>query len=58
MFRVYTGPDGEPAGPKRHQHPFKPKWHFPVSLQGVKEERLRQVMGYPDSTDRFLSNRV
>ncbi|MBL0128288.1 MAG: S46 family peptidase [Flavobacteriales bacterium] len=56
MFRVYTGPDGEPADPSDTNIPFKPKWHFPVSLQGVKEGDFAMVMGYPGSTDRFLSS--
>ena len=54
MFRVYTGPDGEPADPSEANIPFKPKWHFPVSLNGVKEGDFAMVMGYPGSTDRFL----
>ena len=56
MFRVYTGPDGEPADPSEANIPFKPKWHFPVSLNGVKEGDFAMVMGYPGSTDRFLSS--
>jgi hypothetical protein len=56
MFRVYTGPDGEPAEYNEANVPFKPAYHFPVSLQGVKEGDFAMVMGYPGSTDRFLSS--
>lgn len=56
MFRVYTGPDGEPAEYNEANVPFKPAHHFPVSLQGVKEGDFAMVMGYPGSTDRFLSS--
>ncbi len=56
MFRVYTGPDGEPADPSEANIPFKPAHHFPVSLEGVKEGDFAMVMGYPGSTDRFLSS--
>ncbi|MFZ1691963.1 MAG: S46 family peptidase [Flavobacteriales bacterium] len=56
MFRVYTGPDGEPADYNEANIPFKPKWHFPVSIAGVKEGDFAMVMGYPGSTDRFLSS--
>jgi len=56
MFRVYTGPDGEPADPSEANIPFNPKWHFPVSLQGVQEGDFAMIMGYPGSTDRFLSS--
>lgn len=56
LFRVYAGPDGEPADPSDANIPYKPKWHFPVSLDGVKEGDFAMVMGYPGSTDRFLSS--
>ncbi len=56
MFRVYTGPDGEPADYATTNVPYAPKWHFPISLQGVKEGDFAMVMGYPGSTDRFLSS--
>jgi hypothetical protein len=56
MFRVYTGPDGEPADYDKANVPFKPAHHFPVSTQGVKEGDFAMVMGYPGSTDRFLSS--
>ena len=56
MFRVYTGPDGEPADYSTANIPYAPKWHFPISLQGVKEGDFTMIMGYPGSTDRFLSS--
>ena len=56
MFRVYSGPDGEPAEPSEANIPYKPKWHFPVSLNGVQEGDFAMVMGFPGSTDRFLSS--
>jgi hypothetical protein len=56
LFRVYTGPDGEPAPYSTDNVPFKPAHHFPVSMQGVKEGDFAMVMGYPGSTDRFLSS--
>jgi hypothetical protein len=36
--------------------PFKPKYHFPVSLDGVKKGDFTMIMGFPGSTDRFLSS--
>jgi hypothetical protein len=57
MFRIYTGPDGEPAEYSSEENiPFKPKWHFPVSLDGVKEGDFTMIMGFPGSTDRFLNS--
>ncbi|MCC6839216.1 MAG: S46 family peptidase [Flavobacteriales bacterium] len=56
MFRIYTGPDGEPAEYAEANVPFKPKWHFPVSLDGVKDGDFSMIMGFPGSTDRFLNS--
>ena len=56
MFRVYTGPDGEPAEYAKENVPYKPKYWFPVSLDGVKQGDFSMVMGCPGSTDRFLSS--
>ncbi len=56
MFRIYTGPDGEPAEPSDANIPYKPKYWFPVSLDGLKEGDFTMVMGCPGSTDRFLSS--
>jgi hypothetical protein len=56
LFRVYMGADGEPAEYSEANVPYKPGHHFPVSLQGVQEGDFAMVMGYPGSTDRFLSS--
>lgn len=56
MFRVYTAPDGNPAEYSADNIPMKPKYHLPISLDGVKEGDFTMVWGYPGSTDRFLSS--
>ena len=56
MFRVYTGADGEPAEYSKDNIAFKPKYHFPVSLDGVKKGDFSMIMGFPGSTDRFLNS--
>ena len=56
MFRVYMGADGEPADYNEANVPYKPGHFFPVSLQGVEEGDIAMVMGFPGSTDRFLSS--
>ena len=56
MFRVYTGDNGEPAEYSIENIPFKPKYHFPVSLDGVKKGDFSMIMGFPGSTDRFLNS--
>jgi hypothetical protein len=56
MFRVYSGPDGMPAEYSDENIPLKPKHHLPVSLDGVADGDFTMVMGYPGSTDRYLSS--
>ncbi len=56
LFRIYTGPDGEPAAYAADNIPMKPRWHFPVSLDGVKKGDFAMIMGFPGSTDRFLNS--
>ncbi|MFA9388583.1 MAG: S46 family peptidase [Prolixibacteraceae bacterium] len=55
MFRVYTGPDGKPAEYSAENIPLKPKYHFPVSLKGYQKDDFAMVMGYPGSTNRYLT---
>jgi len=54
MLRVYTGDDGKPADYSESNKPYQPKYHLPVSLNGVKKNDYAMIMGYPGSTDRYL----
>jgi hypothetical protein len=56
MFRVYSGPDGNPAEYSKENIPMKPKHHLPISLDGYKDGDYAMVLGYPGSTDRYLSS--
>ncbi len=56
MFRVYSGPDGKPAEYSKDNIPLKPKHYLPVSLDGYKPGDFAMIMGYPGSTDRYLSS--
>ena len=56
MFRIYTAPDGKPAEYSKDNVPLKPKHHLPVSIKGVEEGDFTMVMGFPGSTDRYLSS--
>jgi hypothetical protein len=56
VFRVYSGPDGKPAEYSKDNIPLKPKHFLPVSLDGYKSDDFAMVMGYPGSTDRYLSS--
>ncbi|MEN8224064.1 MAG: S46 family peptidase [Bacteroidota bacterium] len=56
MFRVYTAPDGSPAEYAEENIPLKPKHHLPVSVKGIKEGDFSMILGYPGSTDRYLTS--
>lgn len=56
LFRVYADGDNQPAKYAEDNVPFQPKHHLPVSLKGVDEGDFTMVMGFPGSTDRFLSS--
>lgn len=56
MFRVYAAPDGTPAEYSEDNVPLTPKHHFPVSLDGVQDGDYSMVMGFPGSTDRYLTS--
>ncbi|MCC5921439.1 MAG: S46 family peptidase [Cyclobacteriaceae bacterium] len=56
LLRIYSAPDGSPAEYSEDNIPFVPKHSLPVSLKGVKEGDFSMVMGFPGSTDRYLSS--
>ncbi|MEO0725004.1 MAG: S46 family peptidase [Bacteroidota bacterium] len=54
LFRIYTGPDGKPAEYSEDNIPMKPRYHLPVSLDGVAEGDFTLVFGFPGRTDEYL----
>lgn len=56
LMRVYSAPDGMPAAPSEENVPLTPKHHLPISIAGVNNGDFAMIMGYPGSTDRFLSS--
>jgi hypothetical protein len=56
MFRIYTAPDGSPAPFSKDNIPLKPKHFLPVSAKGIQEGDFAMVMGFPGTTDRFLTS--
>ncbi|MGI8600413.1 MAG: S46 family peptidase [Chitinophagaceae bacterium] len=56
IFRVYANKDGKPAAYSSENIPFKPKWHLPVSIKGVKEGDFAMIYGYPGGTNRYESS--
>ena len=56
MFRVYTGPDGKPAPYSPENIPLKPRHYLPISLNGYEKGDFTMVLGYPGSTDRYMTS--
>ena len=56
LLRVYSAKDGKPALYTKDNIPLQPKYFLPVSLAGVKENDFSMILGYPGSTDRYLTS--
>lgn len=56
IFRVYAGPDNKPADYSVKNTPFTPRHFLPISLDGVKKDDFAMILGYPGSTDRYLTS--
>lgn len=56
VFRVYTAPDGSPADYSPENIPLEPKYYLPVSLGGYENGDFSMVMGFPGSTDRYMTS--
>ena len=55
LFRIYAGPDNKPAAYSPSNLPYRPKQHFHISLDGVKENDFTLVLGYPGRTQEYLT---
>jgi len=55
-FRVYANKDNKAANYSPDNVPYKPKYSVPISLSGAKERDYAMTIGYPGSTQRYLSS--
>ncbi len=55
IFRIYADKDGNPAEYNENNVPLNTKKHFTISLQGIEEGDYSMVMGFPGSTERYLT---
>lgn len=56
MFRIYAATDNSPAEYSAENKPMKPRHSLPVSMKGIDEGDFTMIMGYPGSTDRYLTS--
>ena len=55
MFRIYADKNGEPAEYSTENVPLKTPKFFPISLKGLNEGDYAMIMGFPGSTERYLT---
>lgn len=56
VFRIYADKDNQPAEYSPENRPYKAAAYAPVSLKGYEEGDFCMTMGYPGSTERYLSS--
>ena len=55
IFRIYADKNGEPAEYSKENVPLKTPQHFSISLKGLNEGDYAMIMGFPGSTERYLT---
>jgi len=56
IFRVYSGPDGNPAPYSKENIPLKPKHYLPVSIKDLNKGDFAMILGYPGRTNRYMTS--
>lgn len=56
VFRVYAGPDNRPADYAPENRPYKAEKYLKVSLGGYDEGDFGMIMGFPGSTQRYMTS--
>lgn len=54
VFRIYAGPDNEPAEFSDANKPYSPDRHLTISLDGADDGDFVMVYGFPGRTQQFL----
>ena len=55
MFRIYADKNGEPAEYSADNVPLKTPKYFSISIKGLDEGDYAMIMGFPGSTERYLT---
>lgn len=56
VFRIYADKDNNPAPYSPNNVPYTPKKHLTISLKGYKPGDFAMVIGFPGSTERYLTS--
>jgi hypothetical protein len=54
LFRIYANKENKPAEYSKDNVPYKPAYHFPISVKGFKEGDFTMVFGYPGTTSEYV----
>ena len=56
VFRIYADANNRPADYSPDNRPYHPRYVAPISLNGYAEGDFCMTIGYPGSTERYLSS--
>ncbi len=56
ILRIYTDKDGNPAEYSNTNIPLKTDKNLKISLKGYKKNDYAMIMGFPGSTDRYMTS--
>ena len=56
IFRVYMANDGSPAEYSEDNVPLKPRYHIPISLEGIEDGDFAMIWGFPGGTERYMTS--
>lgn len=56
IFRIYADKNNRPADYSPDNVPYHPQYAVPISLSGYQEGDFSMTLGYPGSTERYLSS--
>lgn len=56
MFRIYADKDNNPAEYSKDNVPYRAERHLTISLKGVKENDYTMIIGFPGTTNRYMSS--
>lgn len=56
VFRIYADEKNNPAEYSPTNRPYRPEYVAPISLDGYKEGSFCMTLGYPGTTDRYISS--
>ncbi|CEN54183.1 S46 family peptidase [Capnocytophaga canis] len=54
LFRIYADKNNRPAEYSKDNVPYRPRYFFPISLDGISEDDFTVVFGYPGRTQEYL----